>query len=83
MQNLQSFLRSNKKNISIVIMYKVEIEGNVYGQKILKNIYDDTVRTNFKRILDLFDKVKSEKAWAGMKPQGPALHHEHGYHLYK
>ena len=41
------------------------------------------VRTNFKRILDLFDKVKSEKAWVGMKLQGPVLHHEHGYHLYK
>ena len=31
----------------------------------------------------LFDKVKSDRDWAGLKPQGPAYHREHGFNLYK
>ena len=34
-----------------------------------------------KRILDLFDKVKSDRDWAGQTPQGPAFHREHGWYL--
>ncbi len=43
--------------------------------------YDDSSRDGFKRILDLFDKVKSERDWAGKKPQGPAFKREHGWYL--
>lgn len=41
------------------------------------------IRENFKRILDLFDKVKSDRDWAGRIPRGPAYHREHGRGLYK
>ena len=34
-------------------------------------------------ILDMFDKVKSERDWAGVKPYGPSYSREHGYNLYK
>lgn len=34
-------------------------------------------------ILYLFDKVKSEKDWAGKTLHGPAFHREHGFNLYK
>lgn len=45
--------------------------------------YDIPFRENCKRILELFDKVKSDKDWAGRKPQGPSYHREHGYGLFK
>ena len=30
---------------------------------------------------DLFDKIKSERDWAGQTPRGPAFHREHGWYL--
>ena len=44
--------------------------------------YDDASRNRFKTILDLFDKVKSDRDWAGMVPSGPAVHREHGWYLF-
>lgn len=34
-------------------------------------------------ILKLFDKVKSERDWAGHTPRGPVFNGEHGGNLYK
>ncbi|MBQ6934392.1 MAG: hypothetical protein IJN37_08425 [Clostridia bacterium] len=44
---------------------------------------DTSFRNECKRVLDLFDKVKSDKDWAGKIHQGPAYHREHGFGLYK
>lgn len=43
--------------------------------------YSDALRESFRKILNLFDKVKSDRDWAGQKPQGPAFHREHGWYL--
>lgn len=44
---------------------------------------DIEFRDKCKVLLDLFDKVKSARDWAGVKPHGPAYHREHGFNLYK
>lgn len=60
-----------------------ETEREIIRQKFCNPKYDDSTRISFKNLLDLFDKVKSDKDWGGKKPQGPAYHREHGYNLYK
>jgi len=45
--------------------------------------YDVDSRENFRRILGLFDKVKSARDWAGKTPTGPAFHREHGWYINK
>lgn len=42
--------------------------------------YDDTTRMRFRDILDLFDRVKSDRDWAGKEPGFP-VHSEHGWYL--
>lgn len=58
-----------------------ETEREIIRQKFCSPKYDDSFRIKFQNILDLFDKVKSERDWAGKKPQGPASHREHGWYL--
>ena len=57
-------------------------------RKIIQDIfcspkYSDAERIDAKRLLDLFDKVKSDRAWAEKIPRGPVYHREHGFNLYK
>ena len=58
-----------------------ETEREKVRQMFCSPKYDDSSRDRFKRILDLFDKVKSERDWAGQNPQGPAFKREHGWYL--
>ena len=44
---------------------------------------DTPFRENCKRILNLFDEVKSMRDWAGEIPKGPTYSREHGRSLYK
>ena len=60
-----------------------EIEREIVRQNMLNPKYDESKRINFQKLLDVFDKVKSDRDWAGKKPQGPAYHREHGFNLYK
>lgn len=41
------------------------------------------VQSECQNILRLFDKIKSERVWAGKKPMGSSYSREHGYNLYK
>jgi len=58
-------------------------EREIIRQKFCNSKYDYSARIGFRNLLRLFDKVKSDKDWAGKKPQGPAYHREHGFNLYK
>lgn len=58
-----------------------EVEREQVRQMFCSPKYDDASRDGFKRILDLFDKIKSERDWAGQNPCGPAFHREHGWYL--
>lgn len=58
-------------------------EREVIRQKFCNPKYDDATRIRFQNLLRLFDKVKSDRDWAGLKTQGPVYHREHGYNLYK
>ena len=60
-----------------------ETEREIIRQKFCNPKYDDATRIGFQHLLGLFDKVKSDRDWAGVKPQGPAYHREHGYNIYK
>ncbi|WP_373126722.1 hypothetical protein [Dielma fastidiosa] len=60
-----------------------EIEREIVRQKFCNPKYDESTRIDFQNLLRLFDKVKSDGDWAGIKPQGPAYHREHGFNLYK
>lgn len=60
-----------------------ETEREIIRQKFCNSKYDDTTRIEFENLLRLFDKVKSDRDWVGLKPQGPAYQREHGYNLYK
>ena len=58
-------------------------ERNKVWQKWANPNQDDQTRSQLWSLLQLFDKVKENKDWAGKKPQGPSYHREHGYNLYK
>ena len=60
-----------------------ETEREIIRKKFCNPKYDDTMRIEFKNLLGLFDKVKSDRDWAGVKPQSPVYRREHGYNLYK
>lgn len=60
-----------------------ESEREIIRQNFCNPEYKESVRLGFQNLLKLFDKVKSERDWAGITPQGPAYHREHGYNLYK
>lgn len=60
-----------------------ENEREIIRQKFCNPKFDENVRIGFKKLLDLFDKIKSDRDWAGKVPQGPGYHREHGYNLYK
>lgn len=45
--------------------------------------YDNFFRERQRELLNLFDKVKSAKDWAGDSPRTPTYHREHGRNLYK
>lgn len=60
-----------------------EDERKIIWQKYSNPEYDIDSRMRFWDLLELFDKVKSDRDWAGIKPQGPSYHREHGYNLYK
>ena len=60
-----------------------EVQRENIRQKMCNPRYDDATRIRYQNILRLFDKVKSDRDWAGRKPQGPAYHREHGNNLYK
>ncbi len=58
-----------------------ETEREKVRQIVCSPKYSDALRESFRKILGLFDKVKSDRDWAGQKPQGPAFHREHGWYL--
>lgn len=60
-----------------------EIEREIIRQKFCNPKYDESTRICFQNLLRLFDKVKRDRDWAGIKPQGPAYQREHGFNLYK
>lgn len=60
-----------------------DVERDIIQQKFLNPKYNDSMRSEFQRLLEVFDKVKSDRDWAGLKPQGPAYSREHGRSLYK
>lgn len=60
-----------------------ESEREIIRQKFCNSKYDEPTRIGFQNLLMLFDKVKSDRNWAEIKPQGPAYHREHGFNLYK
>lgn len=60
-----------------------ESEREIIRQKFCNPKYNESTRIGFQNLLNLFDKVKSDRDWAGKKPQGPVYHREHGYNLYK
>jgi len=61
----------------------LETEREFIRQKFCNPNYDNSARIEFQNLLRLFDKVKSDKDWAGKMPQRPAYHREHGFNLYK
>lgn len=58
-----------------------ETERELVRQKFCSPEYDTDLRVRFKTILDLFDKVKSDRDWAGKTPTGPTFHREHGWYI--
>ena len=58
-------------------------EREIIRQKYCNTKHDDAAGIRFENLLMLFDKVKSDRDRAGIKPQGPAYHREYGYNLYK
>lgn len=60
-----------------------EKEREIIRQKFCSPLYDTESKIKFQSILGLFDKIKSEKDWAGLIPHGPSYHGEHGTNLYK
>ena len=44
---------------------------------------DDDTRIRAQGLLFLYDKIKSDRDWAGKEYEGPAYHREHGFGLYK
>lgn len=60
-----------------------ETEREIIRKKFCNPKYDEATRLNFENLLRIFDKVKSDRDWAGRTPQGPAYHPEHGTNLYK
>ena len=60
-----------------------EIEREIIRKKFCDPKYDGVIRIRFQNLLRLFDKVKNDRDWAGLKPQEPAYHREHGFNLYK
>lgn len=58
-------------------------EREIIWQNYCNLQYDEDTRSEFRNLLRLFDKVKNDRDWDGMKPKGPAYHREHGYNLYK
>ena len=60
-----------------------ETEREIIRQKFCNPKYSDTARIGFEKLLNLFDKVKSDRDWAGKIPKGPSYHREHGFNLFK
>ena len=60
-----------------------ETEREIIRQKFCNPEYDESTRIGFQNLLRLFDKVKSDRDWAGINPQGSTYHREHGFNLYK
>lgn len=60
-----------------------ETERKIVQEKYCSPEYSTSLKIDFKRILDLFDRVKSERDWGGRTPRGPSYSREHGYNLYK
>lgn len=58
-----------------------ETEREKVRQVVCSPKYSDSLRETFRKILALFDKVKSDKDWAGQTPKGPAFYREHGWYL--
>ena len=58
-------------------------EREIIRQMFCNPKYSISERSMFQKILDLFDKVKSDRDWAGVKPYGPTYNREHGNNLYK
>jgi hypothetical protein len=55
-------------------------EREIVRQKFVSPKYSDDTREYFKKILGLFDRVKSNRGWAGEKPGGP-VRYGHGWYL--
>lgn len=75
---LDMFIVSNEK------IWLIDKEGQ--QEKLRKDfsaVYDESTRISFQNLRRLFDKVKSDRDWAGIKSQGPAYQREHGFNLYK
>ena len=58
-------------------------EREIVRQNFCNPKFDNSTRISFQNILRLFDKIKSEKDWAGKTPSGPAFHREHGWYISK
>ena len=60
-----------------------KIEREIVREKSCSPAYSTSQKIGYKRILDLFDRVKRERDWAGQTPRGPSYSREHGHNLYK
>ena len=60
-----------------------EVERKIVQDKVLNPNLDIPIRETCLDILKKFDKVKSDRDWAGQIPYGPAYSREHGRNLYK
>mgnify|MGYP007099016253 CR=1 FL=1 len=60
-----------------------EIEREALRQKYTNPKYDDATRNEAHRLMDLFDRVLSNKRNNVTGNCGPGYHREHGYNLYK
>ena len=60
-----------------------EVERDIVQSKFLDPTLNLEFREKCRSLLDVFDKVKSIRDWAGETPRGPAYYPEHGSHLYK
>lgn len=58
-------------------------ERALIHKKYLNPDQDVDYRESLRRLMDLFDKVKSDRYWAGRTPSGPSYSREHGHGLYK
>lgn len=60
-----------------------EKERNLIQNQFRNPELDIDFRERCHKLLELFDKVKSDKYWANKIPKGPSYSREHGYGLYK
>ena len=63
--------------------FEWEEEREIVRQGMCNSKLGRDVQTQFQKILYWFDKVKSDRTWAGKTPAAPTVYREHGWHIYK